>query len=142
MPEPNPQLEQELAAPAVAAAPSAVGAAPMGAFSPPKAASVRAFSTGRAGLPSGFGIGQVHALQRSAGNQAVARLVAPPMFIARMPAPAPAPTASPSPGPAPAGPSSAPAGPPSQTPNPPDAANPSSGISWDTLWEGENPNII
>src|SRR5829696_8549605 len=135
MPEPNPQLEQELAAPAVAAA-------PMGAFSAPMAASVRAFSAGRAGVPSGFGIGQVHALQRSAGNQAVARLVAPPMFIARMPAPAPAPTASPSPGPAPAGPSSAPAGPQSQTPNPPDAANPSSGISWDTLWEGENPNII
>src|SRR5829696_657973 len=134
MPEPNPQLEQELA-------PSAVGAAPMGAFSAPMAASVRAFSSGRAGLPSGFGIGQVSALQRSAGNQVVARLVAPPMFIARMPAPAPAPTASPSPG-GPAGPSSAPAGPQSQTPNPPDAANPSSGINWDSLFEGETPNII
>ena len=38
----------------VAAAPSAVGAAPMGAFSAPMAASVRAFSSGRAGMPSGL----------------------------------------------------------------------------------------
>src|SRR5688500_16842518 len=100
MPEPNPQLEPELTAapPIVAAAPSAVGAAPMGAFSAPMAASVRAFSSGRAGMPSGFGASHVSALQRSAGNQVVARLVAPPMFIARQPAP-PAPTASPSPGP-------------------------------------------
>src|SRR5215210_7999085 len=141
MPEESPQLEQELAAQPVAAAPSAVGAAPMGAFSAPMAASVRAFSSGRAGLPSGFGVGQVSALQRSAGNQAVARLVAPPLFIARQPAPAPAPTASP-PSPAAPGSTSAPAGPQVGTPNPPTAANPSSGISWDTIWEGENPNII
>ena len=106
------------------------------------AASVRAFSSGRAGLPSGFGTWQVSALQRSAGNQAVARLVAPPMFIARMPPPAPAPTASPSPGPRrPARPRPGrPVGtrrrPPSQTPNPPDAANPSSGINWDSFWSG------
>src|SRR5215208_4255684 len=148
MPEETPHLEQELAAQPVVAAPSAVGAAPSGAFSAPMAASVRAFSSGRAGLPSGFGISQVSALQRSAGNQAVARLVAPPMFIARMPPPAPAPTASPSPGPAPAGPAAGPAGPsstpagPSQTPNPPDAANPASGINWDEFWSGNAPNII
>src|SRR5829696_5282856 len=148
MPEPNPQLEQELAPAPVAAAPSAVGAAPSGAFSAPMAASVRAFSSGRAGLPSGFGISQVSALQRSAGNHAVARLVAPPMFIARMPPPAPAPTASPSLGPAPAGPAAGPAGPsstpagPSQTPNPPDAANPASGINWDEFWTGNAPNVI
>ena len=91
----------------------------MGAFSAPMAASVRAFSSGRAGLPSGFGTSQVSALQRSAGNQAVARLVAPPMFIARMPPPAPgarrvAEPGAPRPagaGPAPPGPSSTPAGP-------------------------------
>src|SRR5918995_4156518 len=100
MPEPTPQIEQEFAAAPIAASPAAVGAAPMGAFSAPMAASVRAFSSGRAGLPSGFNAGQVSALQRSAGNQAVARLVAPPMFIARQPAPAgmapaPAPGATP-----------------------------------------------
>ena len=42
----------------------------------------------------------------------------------------------------PAGPSSSPAGPGAQTPNPPTAANPSSGINWDSLFEGETPNII
>src|SRR5829696_2581424 len=141
MPEPSPQLEQELAAQPVAASPAAVGAAPMGAFSAPMAASVRAFSSGRAGLPSGFGVGQVSALQRSAGNQAVARLVAPPLFVARQPHPAPAPGVSP-PAPAAPGATTAPPGPAVGTPNPPTAANPSSGIDWDAIWEGENPNII
>src|SRR5829696_5233339 len=139
MPEPNPQLEQELAPAPVAAAPSAVGGAPMGAFSAPMAASVRAFSSGRAGLRSGSGVGPVSALQRSAGNQAVARLVAPPLFTARQPAPAPAPAAGmapPSPAPpqaGPAGPSAAPAGPQPAAvpaPNAPSAANPQSGINW------------
>ena len=152
MPEPNPQLEQELAPATVVASPSAVGAAPTGAFSAPMAASVRAFSSGRAGLPSGFGISQVSALQRSAGNQAVARLIAPPLFIGRMappatPAPAPAVSppapAAPGAGPAPAGPSSTPAGPSAApTPNAPDAANPSSGINWDEFWAGNAPNVI
>jgi hypothetical protein len=137
MPEPTPQLEQELAAQPVVAAPAAAGAAPMGAFSAPMAAAVRAFGSGH-GLPSGFGTPQVSALQRSAGNQVVARLVAPPMFVARQPAPAAAP-APPSPG---AGPTTAGPSPAGQTPNPPTAANPSSGISWDSIWEGENPNII
>jgi hypothetical protein len=83
MPEPNQQIEQELSAvQPLVAAPAAVGAAPMGAFSAPMAASVRAFGSGF-GLPSGFGTSQVSALQRSAGNQAVARLVAPPLFIGR-----------------------------------------------------------
>src|SRR5215217_8107475 len=103
MPENQPQIEQELGPAPLVATPAAVGAAPTGAFSTPMAASVRAFSSGRAGLPSGFGTSQVSALQRSAGNQAVARLVAPPLFIARQPAPAPAPapTAAPPAGPAP-----------------------------------------
>ena len=115
MPEPTPQIEQELAAAPIAASPAAVGAAPMGAFSAPMAASVRAFSSGRAGLPSGFGVGQVSALQRSAGNQAVARLVGaaavhrPPARAA--PAAGMAPPAPAPPGAGPAGPSAAPAGP-------------------------------
>src|SRR5215212_9671415 len=100
MPEPTPQLEQELAAQPVVAAPAAVGA----------------FGSGHA-LPSGFGTPQVSALQRSAGNQVVARLVAPPMFVARQPAPAAAP-APPSPG---AGPTTAGPSPAGQTPNPPTA---------------------
>ena len=100
MPEPNQQIEQELAAvQPLVAAPAAAGAAPMGAFSAPMAASVRAFGSGL-GLPSGFGTSQVSALQRSAGNQAVARLIAPPLFIGRMapparPAPAPGSRAAP-----------------------------------------------
>ena len=149
MPEPTPQIEQELAAAPIAASPAAVGAAPMGAFSAPMAASVRAFSSGRAGLPSGFNAGQVSALQRSAGNQAVARLVAPPLFIARQPAPAPAAgMAPPSPAPpqaGPAGPSAAPAGPQPAAvpaPNQPSAANPQSGINWDEFWAGNAPNVI
>ncbi|HEU4461883.1 MAG TPA: hypothetical protein VFR75_04750, partial [Solirubrobacterales bacterium] len=153
MPENTPQIEQELAAVApVAATPAAAGAAPMGAFSAPMAASVRAFSSGRAGLPSGFGTGQVSALQRSAGNQAVARLVAPPLFIGRMPPPAPAPApavtpaappapAAPGPAAGPAGPTSTPAGP-AAGPNAPTAANPQSGINWDEFWTGNAPNVI
>ena len=149
MPEPTPQIEQELAAAPIAASPAAVGAAPMGAFSAPMAASVRAFSSGRAGLPSGFNAGQVSALQRSAGNQAVARLVAPPLFIARQPAPAPAagmaPPSPAPPGAGPAGPSAAPAGPQPAAvpaPNQPSAANPQSGINWDEFWAGNAPNVI
>ncbi len=149
MPEPNPQLEQELAAAPVAAAPSATGAGPVGAFSAPMAASVRAFSSGRAGLPSGFGPAHVSMLQRSAGNQAVARLVAPPLFVGRMPpaapAPAPAATPAPAPGPAPAGPAgpaSTPAAPGAQIPNAPSAAEPASGIDWDAFWTGNAPNVI
>src|SRR5436190_21453235 len=150
MPENQPQIEQELAAVApLAATPAAAGAAPMGAFSTPMAASVRAFSSGRAGMPSGFGTSQVSALQRSAGNQAVARLVAPPLFIGRMAPPAPAPAATPAappapaaPGPGPAGPSSTPAGPTPAAPNPPTPANPQSGINWDEFWSGNAPNVI
>jgi hypothetical protein len=140
MPEPTPQLEQELAAaPPVAATPAAVGAAPMGAFSAPMAAAVRAFGSGH-GLPSGFGNSQVSALQRSAGNQVVARLVAPPLFIGRQPpATAPAQTGA---APTTAGPTTTGPGAAGQTPNPPTAASPSSGVSWDAIWEGENPNII
>src|SRR5690349_19444337 len=149
MPENQPQIEQELAAVVpLAATPAAAGAAPMGAFSAPMAASVRAFSSGRAGVPSGFGTSQVSALQRSAGNQAVARLVAPPLFIGRMAPPAPAPGATPAappapaapgPAPGPAGPSSTPAGP---SPAAPTAANPQSGINWDEFWSGNAPNVI
>ena len=149
MPENQPQIEQELAPAPLVASPAAVGAAPMGAFSTPMAASVRAFSSGRAGLPTGFGTSQVSALQRSAGNQAVARLVAPPLFIGRMPPPAPAPASTPAAPPAPAapgpaaGPSSTPAGPaPAAAPNPPTAANPQSGINWDEFWTGNAPNVI
>ncbi|HKG63926.1 MAG TPA: hypothetical protein VKB28_07670, partial [Solirubrobacteraceae bacterium] len=149
MPENQPQIEQELGPAPLVATSAAVGAAPTGAFSTPMAASVRAFSSGRAGLPSGFGTSQVSALQRSAGNQAVARLVAPPLFIGRMPPPAPAPASTPAAPPAPAapgpaaGPSSTPAGPtPAAAPNPPTSANPQSGIDWDEFWTGNAPNVI
>ena len=153
MPEPTNQLEQEITAQPGVATPEAIGASPLGAtFSPSMASAVRAFSAGRPGVPPGFGTGQVNALQRSAGNQAVSRLVRTPgIIIARQPpagmappAPAvspPSPPAPAGPGPAPPGPAPAPA-PGPQTPNPPSRQDPSSGVDWDSFWSGSAPNVI
>jgi hypothetical protein len=158
VPEPTNQLEQEIvpAAPGVAA-PEGIGASPLGAtFSPSMASAVRAFHSGRPGLPPGFGTGQVMGLQRSAGNTAVSRLVkTPALIIARQPPSAMAPTPAPAPGaspPAPAAPSSAPAGPGSggstaappspQEPRSPTRQDPASGVDWDSFWSGNAPNVI
>src|SRR4051794_30127640 len=153
MPENTSQLEQEIttAQPGIAT-PDAVGATPLGAtFSPSMAASVRAFHAGRPGLPPGFGTGRLEGLQRSAGNQAVSRLVrTPALIVARQPpaatappTPAPAPGASP-PAPAAPAPGSSPAPPSPQAAGPraPTQQDPSSGIDWDSFWSGNAPNVI
>ena len=149
MPEPTPQLEQELAAAPVVAAPSAVGAAPDGRV---------LGADGRLGAgvllrPGGPAVG----LRDLAGLRAAALRGQPGGRAARRPADVPRPHAAAGtgarrvaePGPArrpgrrPAGPSApARAGRPAQTPNPPDAANPSSGINWDEFWSGNAPNVI
>ena len=124
MPDPTPQIEQELAAvQPLVAAPAAVGAAPMGAFSAPMAASVRGVRlrlrpADRLRHLAGL---RAAALGRQPGGRAARRAAAVhrPDGAAGHPAPAPRRPRRPAPaapGSTPAGPSSAPASAPAAEP--------------------------